>query len=311
MKNTQSKQGFAPIILVGIVALALLLGGGTFYFFRSAEPSDDELSKDADMMMPVLGTSGVDEHIVMPDGGDSMMDEGDSTMDSGDMMMSETKTFKITGQNFRFLQNEIRVKMGDRVRIEFESTGGFHDFVIDKFNAKTSQVNTGGKASVEFVADTTGEFEFYCSVGQHRQMGMKGKLIVEPAPSASIPFSGAKLAGNVSPLLDFVKADYNKARASEKLIVLYFYANWCPICREEFPKMQSAFNELTTDGVIAFRVNYNDNETDDVERDLAREFGVAYQHTKVFVKNGARVGKYPDGWSKDRYLSEINKFLNQ
>lgn len=179
MKNIQSKRGFAPVILIGIVALVLLLGGGTFYFFRSAEPSDDELSENADMMMPVPGTSVVDEHIVMPDGGDSMMDGDDSTTDSGDMMMSETKTFKITGQNFRFLQNEIRVKMGDRVRIEFESTGGFHDFVIDAFNARTAQVNTGGKAFAEFVADKTGEFEFYCSVDSHRQMGMKGKLIVE------------------------------------------------------------------------------------------------------------------------------------
>ncbi|MDO8600386.1 MAG: cupredoxin domain-containing protein [bacterium] len=244
--------------------------------------------------------------------GESMMGEDDDTMmQGGDAMMGQTKVFKITGQNFAFSQNEIRVKKGDRVKIEFESTGGFHDWTNDTFNARTAQVNTGGKAFVEFVADTTGEFEFYCSVGNHRQMGMKGKLIVEPAPSASLQFTGAKLAGINSPLLDFVKADYDKARASGKLMVLYFYANWCPICREEFPKMQSAFNELTTDRVIAFRVNYNDNETDDAERELAREFGVAYQHTKVFVKNGVRVGKFPDSWSKEKYLSEINKFLSQ
>lgn len=251
---------------------------------------------------------------MMMDGKGEMMKEkkGESIMEGG--MTGQTKVFKITGENFRFSQTEIRVKKGGRVKIDFESMNGFHDWVVDEFSAKTNQVNTGGKASVEFVADKTGEFEYYCSVGQHRQMGMKGKLIVEPAPESSgnaPQFSGTKLAGGASPLLDFVKADYDKARASGKLIVLYFYANWCPICREEFPKMQSAFNELTTDRAVAFRVNYNDNETDGAERELAREFGVAYQHTKVFVKNGVRVGKYPDGWSKGRYLSEINKFLNQ
>lgn len=305
MKNIQSKRGFAPAFVIALVAL-LLLGGGGFYFFRSAAPSDDELSEDADMMMPVPGTTGVDEHIVMPDDGDSMMD--------GQGTIGETKVFKITGQNFTFSQSEIKVKKGDRVKINFESTGGFHDWTVAEFNAKTSQVNTGGKASVEFVADKTGEFEYYCSVGQHRQMGMKGKLTVESAPESSgnaLQFSGTKLAGGASPLLDFVKSDYDKAAMSEKLIVLYFYANWCPICREEFPKMQAAFNELTSDTIIGFRVNYNDNETDDAERDLAREFGVAYQHTKVLVKNGARVGKYPDSWSEDRYLLELNKLLNQ
>jgi len=32
---------------------------------------------------------------------------------------------------------------------------------------------------VTFVADKAGEYEFYCSVGQHRANGMVGKLIVK------------------------------------------------------------------------------------------------------------------------------------
>ena len=122
-------------------------------------------------------------------------------------------------------------------------------------------------------------------------------------------FSGTVLAGTSAPLLDFNKSDFDKALASDKLIVLYFYANWCPICRVEFPKMQAAFNDLETDKVVAFRVNYNDNETDQSEIDLAREHGVAYQHTKVFVKNRARILKSPESWEKARYAEEINKAL--
>ncbi len=120
-------------------------------------------------------------------------------------------------------------------------------------------------------------------------------------------YKGATLAGKSSPLLDFTKADYEKATASGKLVVLYFYANWCPLCKAEFPVMQEAFNGLSSEGVIGFRVNYNDNQTDADEVALAREFGVAYQHTKVFVKSGKQILKSPESWGKDRYLSEIAK----
>ena len=94
------------------------------------------------------------------------------------------KTFVITGQNFKFMMNnqenpELRVKEGDKVRIEFSSTDGFHDWTVDEFNAATEKVQTGSSTSVEFIASKKGTFEYYCSVGSHRQEGMKGSLIVE------------------------------------------------------------------------------------------------------------------------------------
>ncbi|MEM3091123.1 MAG: cupredoxin domain-containing protein [Candidatus Pacearchaeota archaeon] len=94
------------------------------------------------------------------------------------------KVFVITGENFRFIMDgvenpELKVKMGDKVRIEFINKEGFHDWVIDDFNAATKKIRAGEKATVEFIANKKGTFEYYCSVGEHRAMGMKGFLIVE------------------------------------------------------------------------------------------------------------------------------------
>ncbi len=137
--------------------------------------------------------------------------------------------------------------------------------------------------------------------------GTGNKNVREGIPN----YVGALLAGKSAPLLDFAQSDYKAALKSDTLIVLYFYANWCPICKAEFPMMQEAFNELTTTKVIGFRVNYNDDQTDNDEKNLAREFGVAYQHTKVFVKNGKRILKSPEGWDDKRYDIEINKARTQ
>ena len=121
-------------------------------------------------------------------------------------------------------------------------------------------------------------------------------------------YTGKILAGTeTTKYLDFNKADYDKALKEKKKILLYFYANWCPICRLEQPKTFAAFNEINDPELIGFRVNYRDSNTDAYEESLAKEFGVSYQHTKVILKNGERVLKAPDTWDKQRYLEELNK----
>ena len=90
-----------------------------------------------------------------------------------------TLTFDINGGSFFFVPNEIHVKKGDTVKINFTNVGGFHDFTLDEFNVKIGPTQGGETKSAQFVADKTGTFEFYCSVGKHRQLGQKGTLYVE------------------------------------------------------------------------------------------------------------------------------------
>jgi plastocyanin len=91
----------------------------------------------------------------------------------------EVREFTVSGSNFQFSPSTIRVNEGDTVRITFQNQGGTHDWVIDEFNARTPVIQAGQSETIEFVADRAGTFEYYCSVGTHRQMGMVGTLIVE------------------------------------------------------------------------------------------------------------------------------------
>jgi len=122
-------------------------------------------------------------------------------------------------------------------------------------------------------------------------------------------YKGELLAGKKSFLLDFNQSDYEKALESGKLVLLIFHANWCSVCKAEFPEEQAAFNNLDTDKVIGFRVNYKDTETDDAENALAKEFNITIQHTKIFLKDGKQVLKSPESWDQKRFADEIMKSL--
>lgn len=96
-----------------------------------------------------------------------------------DAVSGEVKEFTIDSFSFGYSMEEIRVNQGDTVTINLTSSQGFHDWTVDEFAAATDAINVGQTASVTFVADQTGEFEYYCSVGSHRLNGMVGTLIVE------------------------------------------------------------------------------------------------------------------------------------
>ena len=93
--------------------------------------------------------------------------------------IEQSTVIEVEGGSMYFKPNEIRVKLGESVKIKFTNAGGMHDFVIDEFNVKTKVLGSGKTETVEFTADKLGEFEFYCSVAGHRQSGMFGKIIVE------------------------------------------------------------------------------------------------------------------------------------
>lgn len=83
--------------------------------------------------------------------------------------------------------------------------------------------------------------------------------------------------------------------ASGKRRILYFYATWCPSCKitnEDF----SARADKIPEDVMIIRVNYNDPDTDQEEKALAKQYGISYQHTFVQVDlDGNEITKWNGG----------------
>lgn len=131
---------------------------------EGAEPAQEEAQNEPGDMT-FSGEPGTDVGMELP-----IADPG---------VVLETKVFNVDSFSYGYSLEEIRVKEGDTVTINLTVSDGFHDWVVDEFDAATEKIREGGLTSVTFVADKAGTYEYYCSVGAHRALGMVGKLIVE------------------------------------------------------------------------------------------------------------------------------------
>lgn len=160
---------FGTVIIVLIV---IILGWYVLSHKRVTAPQDanalQESSIPQDGSTPLVNTQNNDAQVAT------------SPLDTKPVApVSVAKEFTVEGSNFKFVPSAISVNKGDTVKITFKNVSGFHDFKIDAFNVATKQIQGGSQEVVTFTADKTGTFEYYCSVGTHRAMGMKGTLMVK------------------------------------------------------------------------------------------------------------------------------------
>ncbi|MDO8569275.1 MAG: plastocyanin/azurin family copper-binding protein [bacterium] len=140
--------------IIAVIIVLVLVGGGFFLFKnRGLAPVDDfDPGVGVDTTMPVPGSDVEETQVV--------------------------KEFSVDAAPFSFSLSTMTVNKGDIVEITVKNTKGTHDLKIDEFNASTRLLNVGETQTITFVADKVGTFEYYCSVGNHRAMGMVGKLTV-------------------------------------------------------------------------------------------------------------------------------------
>ncbi len=113
------------------------------------------------------------------------------------------------------------------------------------------------------------------------------------------------IGGGVSRYYNWDKAKFDQASKEGKTIYLEFSANWCPICQAQEPELIAGFAELNDSNVIGFKIHYKDDETTPEHAALAQQYQIAYQHTKVVLKDGKIVKKSPESWTKDKFLEEM------
>lgn len=153
--NNKQAQGYFWIIIVAILVFSI---GG--YIYISQGRSEKQTTNTPTRSFQVTDTEV------------SLVDE------STEQDLSSVIT--VEGGSTYFKPNVIRVKQGQLVKIEFKNVEGNHNFVLDEFDIETKEIGPNQiTEGIEFIADKVGEFEFYCSVSNHRQLGMVGKLIVE------------------------------------------------------------------------------------------------------------------------------------
>jgi plastocyanin len=144
------------------IILAIIVIAGAWLYFIGANTEDTTMNEDMHENTDMTGATSTPDTDNAPDLGTPDVE------------------IDLTGKPFEFSRDTIRVNEGDVVQITFTSEQGMHDFVIDEISgARTRQVNAGESDTITFVAPNAGEYEFYCSVGSHREMGMVGTLIVE------------------------------------------------------------------------------------------------------------------------------------
>jgi cytochrome c oxidase subunit 2 len=91
----------------------------------------------------------------------------------------EVKEFSITAKQWSFEPSTIEVKKGDKVRLLIKSIDVEHGFALPEFNVNEN-LSPGKEIKVEFTANKTGTFTFYCNVycgSGHKDM--KGTLVVK------------------------------------------------------------------------------------------------------------------------------------
>jgi len=92
----------------------------------------------------------------------------------------ETKEITIDSYKWGFTQSPVNINKGDKVRVRVTSSSGIHGIAIPDFGVATSRISPGQEQVVEFVADKSGSFDYFCNVpcgSGHRSM--RGQIVVD------------------------------------------------------------------------------------------------------------------------------------
>ena len=128
-------------------------------------------------------------------------------------------------------------------------------------------------------------------------------------------------------LYDTDSVSYALENYKGKLVLIHFWADWCSHCRQEFPKIQKAYEKLKPQGfeiiavnagqsrehVLEIRMNYNLTFPllVDEEAKTAEIYGVTGLPTSYFIDGKWRIREKHIGWLEEEKILEIFKRLQE
>ena len=143
--------------------------------------------------------------------------------------------------------------------------------------------------------------------------------------SAKQPMEGIEV-GNFAPkftLYDLDGKSYSSDAYRGKLILLNFWATWCPACKYEKPFLEDVYKKYRDDGLVVLKVsldqskrtlkNYLAENPMDIpvfydNGDLANKFLIkAFPTTYIIDKNGVIIGKQIGALKWNEF--DFSKFL--
>ena len=166
--ETPSKNTLSPMVITGIIVLLVIVLGASYFMTKKG--------RDASKGVTVVKVTPTQAMMHETPGTPSAMEA--SPMASTTEADTKIKSFQIDASNYKFVPNTLKVNLGDTVKITFRNTQGMHNFMLDEFDAKSKTIQANQIEELSFVASKKGTFEYYCSVANHRAMGMVGTLTV-------------------------------------------------------------------------------------------------------------------------------------
>jgi peroxiredoxin len=129
-----------------------------------------------------------------------------------------------------------------------------------------------------------------------------------------------------------IKADdgftYTQSNFRGKLLILNFWATWCPPCREELPSLDALQRTLGSRGLVVLAVSVDKDEklyrdflaankvavttARDPAQDINREYGtVQFPESYIIDRNGKVVEKIisSTNWMDERMISHVQSML--
>jgi peroxiredoxin len=135
--------------------------------------------------------------------------------------------------------------------------------------------------------------------------------------------------GNAKPfeLYDTDSVSHTLENYRGKLVLIHFWADWCTHCRQEFPKIQKAYEKLKPQGFEILAVNAGQSRKHvleikisfnltfpllvDEEAETAEIYGVTGLPTSFFVDGEGKIREKHIGWLEEEKILEIFKKLHE